>query len=107
MERLVSLVTGGMQNCTSSCIRVLTKFSRRASSSDYVVTRSSGGSDVIVNEVKYSFKTSAIFAGSFMYSSLTLIAVGSLREGLAGTLCFSSFQRFFILSFFSRIFSLK
>ena len=50
---------------------VLTKFSKRASSSDCVVTGPSGGSDVTSNEV-------------FMCSSLILIAIGALEEGLAG-----------------------
>ena len=47
-----------------------------------VVTGPSGGSDVTFNEVTYSVKASAIFAGSFMCSSLTLIAIGALEGGL-------------------------
>ena len=68
---MISLVMDGMQNWTSSFIHVLTKFSKRASSSDCVVTGPSGGSDVTSNEV-------------FMCSSLILIAIGALEEGLAG-----------------------
>ena len=89
---MISLVMGGMQNSTLSfiprenelfirCIDKVT-FSKRASRSDFVVTGPSGGSDVTFNEVTYSVKASAIFAGSFMCSSLTLIAIGALEGGL-------------------------
>ena len=47
-----------------------------------MVAGPSGGSDVTFNEVTYSVKASAIFAGSFMCSSLTLIATGALEGGL-------------------------
>lgn len=44
-----------------------------------MVTGPSGGSDVTFNEV-------------FMCSPLILIAIGALKEGLAGAVCFSSYQ---------------
>lgn len=44
-----------------------------------MVTGPSGGSDVTFNEV-------------FMCSPLILIAIGALKAGLAGAVCFSSFQ---------------
>lgn len=55
---MISLVIGGIQKRTSSCIRVLTKFDRRVTSSDCVVTKLSDGSDVITDEVKNSLKAS-------------------------------------------------
>ena len=79
----------------------MTKFNIRASSSDSAVTRSSDGLGVTFNEVKYiSLKASEIFSGSVMCSSVTLIATGALEEGLNGTVCFVSFQRFLVLCCF-------
>ena len=55
---IISLVIGLMDNYTLSVIWVLTKFNRRASSSDSAVTRSSHSLDITFNEVKYiSFKS--------------------------------------------------